>query len=378
MVDGADEFVMKDTQQSLTKKTLSGSVTTDVPGNKTSDTIISNADITANKIIIPNLTNNSDRPGDKQLEGALTLSSDDKVYVGTGLGYKVLVDLDSSETMFNKTLSNPGISGGTVSGAQIGTVGSPASIERISKLQINPGIAGTGNSHVAITNASGELVTEAQLAKSRGGIGADATNITFPASGVLVTEAGSQTLSNKTIGSVTAASGILSVLGTGALRLPFGTNAQKPAGVAADLKGMIRYNDEQDAFEGYNELSGWSALGGGGTTDRVSQAAHGFVVGDVLWLDPGNPPTIPASYKKARADAANTAEVIGMVSRVIDSNTFEMTLSGEVTGLSGLTAGEAYFLSPTTAGAMTVTEPTTLGQISLPLGVASSTKSLVS
>jgi hypothetical protein len=62
-----------------------------------------------------------------------------------------------------------------------------------------------------------------------------------------------------------------------------------------------------------------------------------------------------------------------MVSRVVDSGTFEITLSGEVSGLSGLTAGEAYFLSAATAGAMTVTEPSVIGQVSVPLGVASST-----
>ena len=369
VVDGADEFVMKDTQQSLTKKTLSGSVTTAPNTNKTSDTVISSADITANKIVIPTLLNNTDRPGDRVVEGALHWSSDDKLWIGDGSGFKVVVDEASSQTLFNKTLSNPGISGGIISSAVLGVNLAPVTVNNVDKIQINPGIAGTGNNHVAITNASGELVTEAQLAKSRGGIGADATNITFPASGVLVTEAGSQTLSNKTIGSVTAQSGVLSVVGTGALRLPLGTDAQKPAGTAADLKGMIRYNDEQDAFEGYNELSGWSALGGGGTTDRVTQASHGFVVGDVLWL---NGPT----YAKAQANAANTAEVVGMVSRIIDASTFELTLSGEVSGLTGLVAGEVYFLSASTAGALTVTEPSVVGQVSLPVGVASSATTL--
>lgn len=172
----------------------------------------------------------------------------------------------------------------------------------------------------------------------------------------VVTLADTQTLLNKTTVSSTG-------LSTGALKLPTGTAAERPAGV----EGYVRYNSDTSSFEGYAS-GAWSSIGGGGTVDRVTQASHGFAVGDILYLS-------GSTYTKAIATASNTAEVVGMVSRVVDSNTFEMTISGEVTGLSGLTAGEAYFLSPTTAGAMTVTEPTTLGQISLPLGVASSTTS---
>jgi hypothetical protein len=128
---------------------------------------------------------------------------------------------------------------------------------------------------------------------------------------------------------------------------------------------MIRYNDTDDVFEGYNELAGWASIGGGGTTDRVTQASHGFVIGDVLYLS-------GTTYTKAIATSAAAAEVVGVVSKVVDINTFELTLSGEVTGLTGLTAGEVYFLSAATAGLLTTTEPTVIGQVSVPVGVASS------
>lgn len=164
--------------------------------------------------------------------------------------------------------------------------------------------------------------------------------------------------------------GIINTTTTSALRLPVGNSTtERPTGSASALKGMVRYNDTDDVFEGYNEVSGWSSIGGGGTIDRVTQAGHSFVLGDILYLN-------SSTYTKARADAANTAEVVGMVSRVIDANTFELTLSGEVTGLSGLTTGEVYFLSASTAGAVTITEPSIVGQISLPVGVASSTTSM--
>ena len=284
----------------------------------------------------------------------------------TGLTDKVFVDENSSQTLTNKTLTAPTISGGSASNQTL----TNAAINSATRIALGSLTTGVGNGHVLISDGSGDLDSEAVLAKSRGGAGADMTNVVFPATGTLVTEAGSQTLSNKTIGTVTAESGLLTVSGTGALRLPLGNaTTNRPTGTAAQLKGMIRYNDTDDAFEGYNELSGWSSLGGGGTTDRVTQASHGFVIGDVLYMN-------GSVYAKALADAANTAEVVGMVSRIIDASTFELTLSGEVAGLSGLTPGENYFLSAATAGAITATEPSVVGQVSLPIGVASSATSL--
>ena len=173
----------------------------------------------------------------------------------------------------------------------------------------------------------------------------------------VVTLTDTQSLTNKTIVSSTAAT-------TGALQLPTGTTLERPT---VPINGYVRYNSDTTAFEGYAS-GAWSAIGGGGTVDRVMQASHGFSLGDILYLN-------GATYTKAIATASNTAEVVGMVSRVIDGSNFEITLSGEVTGLSSLTAGTVYFLSDSSAGAYTATEPTTLGYVSVPLGVASSTTS---
>jgi hypothetical protein len=48
--------------------------------------------------------------------------------------------------------------------------------------------------------------------------------------------------------------------GTGALKIPVGTTAQRPT--AAD--GKIRFNDDTNKFEGYNGTA-WGQLGGGAT-----------------------------------------------------------------------------------------------------------------
>lgn len=45
---------------------------------------------------------------------------------------------------------------------------------------------------------------------------------------------------------------------TGAVTVPVGTAAERPA----PIKGMFRFNDDDDAFEGYDG-SAWGSIGGG-------------------------------------------------------------------------------------------------------------------
>ena len=55
---------------------------------------------------------------------------------------------------------------------------------------------------------------------------------------------------------------------TGAANIPFGTVAQRPT---VPAKGMFRFNDDSDKFEGYNGTA-WGSVGGGATgggTDEV-------------------------------------------------------------------------------------------------------------
>lgn len=59
-------------------------------------------------------------------------------------------------------------------------------------------LANGSNNHVLINNESGVMSSEAQLAGTRGGTGVSST-ATFPTSGVVVTEAASETLTNKTL-----------------------------------------------------------------------------------------------------------------------------------------------------------------------------------
>lgn len=189
-----------------------------------------------------------------------------------------------------------------------------------------------------------------------------ATNLTLPTSGTLVTEDSSNILLNKQISSTAAI--------TGALTLPSGSEGQRPG---SPVDGMVRYNTDSGSFEG-RANGNWSGIGGGGTTDLISTspALHGLQVGDVVYLN-------GSTYTKAIASAANTAEVVGVVSRVISTTQFEITLSGEISGLEAAdfeenalpAVGEVLFLSGTTAGKLTITEPSTIGYVSIPVGVVS-------
>lgn len=113
-----------------------------------------------------------------------------------------------------------------------------------------------------------------------------------------------------------------------------------------------------------------ATTGGATVSQNINQNSHGFSVGNVLYYN-------GSSYVKAQANAASTAEVVGIVSVVIDANNFTLFMSGYLSTLSGLTAGTVYFLSDSVAGGYSSTEPSTVGYISRPLFVAVSTTAAI-
>ncbi len=75
-----------------------------------------------------------------------------------------------------------------------------------------------------------------------------------------VTAAGAAMLTGATFtGSITATEATFS--GNTSVKLPAGTEAQRPTGV----NGMLRYNSDEDQFEGYADGE-WGAIAGGGET----------------------------------------------------------------------------------------------------------------
>ena len=108
--------------------------------------------------------------------------------------------------------------------------------------------------------------------------------------------------------------------------------------------------------------------GGGSASQQVTQVSHGFSVGQCLYLN-------GSTYTLAQANAASTAETVGVVTNILSADIFQVTELGYTKGLSGLTAGMVYFLSDSVAGALTDTEPTVMGSVSKPLLLADSATS---
>lgn len=118
----------------------------------------------------------------------------------------------------------------------------------------------------------------------------------------------------------------------------------------------------------------WDIGGGSGAASAidVTQAAHGLSKGQLVRFDGAS-----NRYLLAQADNGTNADVIGIVSSVMDSNSFVLTTQGIIQGLNGLVNGASYFLSADVPGSFTITEPTRAGEISKPVLIAiSSTEAL--
>ncbi len=105
-----------------------------------------------------------------------------------------------------------------------------------------------------------------------------------------------------------------------------------------------------------------------GPAEIITQSSHGFSVGQALYLN-------STVYTLAQANSTVAAEVVGVVSSVIDVNRFIITTVGRITGLSGLTAGSVGWLSDATPGLVTETIVTTIGNVTKPIWIADTTTS---
>lgn len=95
---------------------------------------------------------------------------------------------------------------------------------------------------------------------------------------------------------------------------------------------------------------------------KVTQSLHSFYVNEVVGWSGGQ-------YTPAIANGTYNGEVVGIVSRIIDPNNFEVTQSGYFSGFTGtsLSANTTYFLSNIVAGQLTTVKPTTLTHVVRPV-----------
>jgi len=129
-------------------------------------------------------------------------------------------------------------------------------------ITINQGV----NGNIVLTpNGTGTVVLGDTSAAGTVTTGGAAANLTLHTnsgtnSGTIIITAGA----NNSISLTPNGVGVVNIGGTGAIKLPVGTDAQQPgqASQATAAQGMIRYNTTQSRFEGYNG-STWGQIGGG-------------------------------------------------------------------------------------------------------------------
>lgn len=94
----------------------------------------------------------------------------------------------------------------------------------------------------------------------------------------------------------------------------------------------------------------------------IRQVAHPFSLGYPIRVTGDN------LYGIATASGEATADVVGIVTRIVDANNFELTTHGVITG-GWITANNTYYLS-TTTGTLSTTAASQSGQVHKPLLVA--------
>lgn len=123
---------------------------------------------------------------------------------------------------------------------------------------------------------------------------------------------------------------------------------------------------------------------GGNVLQQTNDEAGAIVIGAPVYND------VNDGVKKAKADAAGTKDVIGLVRDASITNGVAGAIQTDgtlaaTTGqwdavfgtTGGLTKGTRYYLSAATAGLGTATAPSTVGQYVIELGIAISTTELI-
>jgi polygalacturonase len=170
--------------------------------------------------------------------------------------------LEASQTFTNKSIS-----------------GSTNTLSNIARASVSAGTA----SHVLINDGSGLLSSEATLAKSRGGTGADNSSVTFPTSGTIPTNSSVSSFTNKTID---ASSNTISNVARTHLATTFS------AGIWINAKE-------------------YGAVGDGATDDHTAiQNALNAAAGGTLYIPSG-------TYRKAQQGGSNVSWTIASNTTVI-------------------------------------------------------------
>jgi hypothetical protein len=118
---------------------------------------------------------------------------------------------------------------------------------------------------------------------------------------------------------------------------------------------------------GLNSRFDFSSFNGFSLSKEFTQVLHGLALGQVVRFDGVN-------FVLAQANLPANADVVGIVSAVIDPNNFILQFAGFVENLAPvLVAGTVYFLDDAIPGGMTAVNPVIPGEVRKPLLIAYST-----
>lgn len=150
------------------------------------------------------------------------------------------------------------------------------------------------------------------------------------------------------------------------------TGINGPISVPQNASILLAYLTDSSSNSRWNVVGGTGASSGS-VIEQVSQTGIGVLANYPI----GTPLYVTATgWNKANASLVNTAEVAGLVSRRLNDDLTEVSLSGEISGVTASafteaalpTRGSVVFLS-TTDGKLTISDITTIGYVSKPLGI---------
>jgi len=144
-----------------------------------------------------------------------------------------------------------------------------------------------------------------------------------------------------------------STIGTGAL-------ADRPTSPTA---GDIYFAQDVATLYICATAGTWTIQNSQSCVIQVTQTGHSFSERDVLYAKSKTGSIVASDYAKAKADSLTTARVAGVVSKVIDADTFELTVAGyaKMSSDSGTYTNANLWLSDSSAGSLSRTAPTAEG-----------------
>ena len=92
---------------------------------------------------------------------------------------------------------------------------------------------------------------------------------------------------------------------------------------ATPSSGAVSIYAKSDSKIYVKNDAGVESLIGSGGIEQITQAGHGFEIGQPVYFNGTN-------YVLAQADVDTTSEVIGLINSVIDVNNFEINTGGRV------------------------------------------------